>query len=173
MLTLIEKLEDYANLVTEIQDLVTRVGFKNDQLICQGRSSDTEDWHLGIGSINDLEHKDEDSYNNIFPSLENTTIAKYIKRYNGFRSRIMNITPRHCYTIHRDPTPRVHIPIVTNRDCWMVWPYSKEIQHMPVGYSYWTDTRKHHTFLNGGQANRIHLVICISATDPKNVIANP
>ena len=54
MLTVIEKLEDYANLVTEIQDLVTRVGFKNDQLICQGRSSVTDDWHLGIGSINDL-----------------------------------------------------------------------------------------------------------------------
>lgn len=159
--TTLEKLPDYQELVAEVQSLVERVGFKNDQLICQGRATDQEDWHLGIGTIYDLEHKDEDSYVNIFPSLENSVIAKYIKRYNGFRTRIMNMVPRRCYSVHRDPTPRVHIPIVTNREAWMVWPFDKECVRMPVGYSYWADTTKHHSFLNGGTEARIHIVICV------------
>jgi len=173
IISTIERLPDYAALVSEVQELIARVGFANNQLICQGRSSDTEDWHLGTGSIYELEHKDEDSYSNIFPSLEGTLIAKYIKRYGGFRTRIMNMNPRHCYSVHRDPTPRVHIPIVTNRECWMIWPFNKECERMPVGNAYWTDTTKHHTFINSGLEDRIHMVICVNATKPEDAILVP
>lgn len=167
--TLISKVEiipDYKELLTEVQTLIEKVGFKNDQIICQGRTTDAEDWHLGIGSIVDLEHKDEDSYCNIFPSLAGSLIEKYIKKYGGFRTRIMNVTPRHCYSVHRDPTPRIHIPLITNKECWMVWPFNKETQRMPMGYSYWTDTTKWHTFMNCGKEPRIHIVMCVNDVEP-------
>lgn len=173
MSTLISRLEvikDHAQLVAEVQDLIAKVGFKTDQIICQGRSTDQEDWHLGIGSIYDLEHKDEDSYVNIFPSLAGTLIEKYIKRYNGFRTRIMNVQQRHCYSVHRDPTPRIHIPLITNPNCWMVWPFNKDCQRMSAMHSYWTDTTKHHTFMNAGTEPRIHIVMCVSDKEPTALI---
>lgn len=170
LISRIEVLPDYAALIAEVQGLVDRVGFKIDQIICQGRSTDTEDWHLGTGSILDLEHKDEGSYSNIFPSLSGSIIEKYIKRYGGYRTRIMNVAPRRCYSVHKDPTPRIHIPIVTNKECWMCWPFDKEAQRMQVGYSYWTDTTKWHTFMNCGKEPRIHIVMCVSDLTLESVI---
>jgi hypothetical protein len=171
LISRIEQIQDYTELVKEVQDIVEKVDFKIDQIICQGRESDAEDWHLGTGRIDELEHKDEDSYINVFPSLSGTIIEKYIKKYNGYRTRILQVRQRHCYSVHRDPTPRIHIPIVTNRDCWMVWPFDKEAQRLPPGFAYWTDTTKFHSFMNGGTASRIHIVMCVADTDPNALIA--
>lgn len=167
----IEPILDLKELTAQVQELVAKVGFKSNQIICQGRTTDVEDWHLGVGRIYELEHKNEDEYTNIFPSLAGTVLEKYIKRYNGFRTRIMTVPPRHCYSVHRDPSPRIHIPLITNKECWMVWPYDKENVKMPAQFSYWADTTKHHTFLNGGEEDRIHIVMCINDTTPDSVIS--
>ena len=171
LISRLEHLPDYPELVTEVQAIVDKVGFNTDQIICQGRNFDVEDWHLGVGRIDELEHKDEDSYNIVFPSLAGTLIEKYIKKYNGYRTRILQVRQRHCYSVHRDPTPRIHIPITSNRDCWMVWPFDKEAQRMPPGFAYWTDTTKYHSFMNGGTEGRIHIVMCVAETDPEAIIA--
>jgi len=171
LISRIEHLPDYDALAKEVQDIIDKVGFDVDQIICQGRASDAEDWHLGTGRIDELEHKNEDEYVNVFPSLAGSLIEKYIKKYNGYRTRILQVRQRHCYSVHKDPTPRIHIPITTNRDCWMMWPFDKEAQRMPPGFSYWTDTTKYHSFMNGGTAGRIHIVMCISEAESESIIA--
>lgn len=69
--------------------------------------------------------------------------------------------PRKCYSVHQDPTPRLHIPIITNEHCWMVWPKDQFCVHLNEGYVYWTNTQKYHSFLNGGTEDRIHIVMCV------------
>ena len=166
----LEKITDFNLLVEEVQDLIKRVGLSENQIICQGREQDGEDWHLGTGSLLELEHKEEDTYKYIFPSLKGTVLEKYIKKYNGYRTRIMNVSPRNCYSIHRDPTPRIHIPIVTNKDAWMVWPHYNECHHMGLGYTYWADTTKFHSFMNAGVEDRIHIIMCVNAMHPKLIV---
>ena len=62
--------------------------------------------------------------------------------------------------LHRDPEPRLHIPIITNPGCLMV--IDNVAKHMPADGSVWiTNNTKYHNAFNGGEENRIHLVACV------------
>ncbi len=68
--------------------------------------------------------------------------------------------PRSTLSWHRDPEPRLHIPIVTNPGCLMV--IDKTAHHMPADGSVWvTNNLKYHNAFNGGEENRVHLVACV------------
>jgi len=155
----LEKIDYFKQLQEEILELISKVEFKNNQIICQGLSTDSSDWHTGIGRLEELEDKREQEYNVLNPALIGTCLETIINTYSGFRTRIMSMPPRHCYSIHNDPTPRIHIPIVTNPQAWMIWPFHNECHRMLIGNIYWTDTTKPHTFMNGDMKNRIHIVI--------------
>ena len=61
---------------------------------------------------------------------------------------------------HRDPEPRLHIPIITNPGSIMV--IDNVAKHMPADGSVWiTNNTKYHNAFNGGEENRIHLVACV------------
>lgn len=109
----IEKIVNFDKLKSEVLEIVENIGFKDNQIILQSRS-DVEDWYTGIGSIDQLDEKDETLYCNIHKSIENTEIARIIKKYNGYRARIIALTSRKCYSVHADYSPRIHIPITTN-----------------------------------------------------------
>tara|TARA_B110000259_G_scaffold184377_1_gene231310 strand:- start:759 stop:1151 length:393 start_codon:yes stop_codon:yes gene_type:complete len=79
-------------------------------------------------------------------------------KYGMYNSRIMALRCKECYSWHRDTTPRVHFPLITNNNCLFI---SEETAFsMPVGSAYWVDTRKHHTALNGNRGDyiRYHIV---------------
>jgi hypothetical protein len=161
---IVEKLEpipEIDQLIQEVSKLVEKHGIKNNQLMLQGIEPEIEDWEQGIGSLYNLKIKTEASYKHIFPSIRDSVLAHYINRYKGFRTRIMNMNPRSCYSVHSDPTPRIHIPIKTNDQTWMVWPKHNQCHQMAVGSSYFTDTTLPHTFMNCSLEQRIHIVICI------------
>jgi len=64
-----------------------------------------------------------------------------------------------CYTYHQDPTKRIHIPLITNENCFMV--IEDEIYRYPAeGDYYLVDTTKRHTFVNASFEERIHIVGC-------------
>lgn len=155
--------DPFDKLRSEVLSLTDNLGEDHTQIICQTIEKDSIDWFTGIGSIYDLEHKDEHLYVNLNLNLKNTTIEYLINRFNGFRTRIMIMPPKTCYSVHSDPTPRIHIPIVTNTQSWMVWPMQSECHHLQERLIYWTDTTKNHTFFNGGMQNRIHLIMCVKA----------
>ena len=56
------------------------------------------------------------------------------------------------YSYHVDSSPRVHIPLITNEMCFFI--LEKQMFNLPVGKSYWIDTRKGHTALNGSNPRR-------------------
>lgn len=158
----LEKIVDFDKFKDEVLLIIKNIGFKDNQIILQSKS-DVEEWHTGIGSIDQLEDKDETLYCNLHKSIEHTEIAKIIKKYNGYRARIMFLEPRKCYSVHADYSPRIHIPIETNDQCWMLWPHDNHCTRMPVEYAYFTDTSKPHTFLNGSlNKGRIHLIFCVN-----------
>ena len=68
--------------------------------------------------------------------------------------------PRSTLSWHRDPEPRLHIPIITNQGCRMV--IEDVSRHMPADGSVTiTNNIKYHNFFNGGEQSRIHLVACM------------
>ena len=165
MLKILRKLENFDLLKKEVLDLTERIGFQGpykNQIICQSLNSDVEDWGTGIGRIEELEEQEERKYQYIQPSLKGTEIEKIINEFSAFRARIMVMQPKACYSVHSDPTPRIHIPIVSNSGCWMMWPTNQVCRRLPTGILYWADTTNLHTFINGGDKPRIHLVMCVN-----------
>jgi hypothetical protein len=63
-------------------------------------------------------------------------------------------------SFHKDPEPRIHIPIITNPGALMI--VENFAGHIKAnGDAYFVDTRKYHTALNGGSHDRIHMVATI------------
>jgi len=109
-----------------------------------------------------LEPVDEAAYTEICPEFKDTYFEEV---YNILKSnfgkigrvRILMKPPRSCLSWHRDPEPRIHVPIITNEGCKMV--IEDESFHMPAnGSAYITDNTKYHNFFNGSEIDRVHLV---------------
>ena len=82
------------------------------------------------------------------------------KNFKIGRVRILLKEPRSTLSWHRDPEPRLHIPIITNPGCRMV--IENVAKHLPADGSLTiTNNLKYHNFFNGGEQNRIHLVACV------------
>lgn len=76
------------------------------------------------------------------------------------RTRIMRVTGRKCYSWHRDLTPRVHVPLITTNDNFMV--VGPLAHHLTIGLAWWVDTTKWHTAMNCSLEDRYHLVMEVS-----------
>jgi hypothetical protein len=155
------KVENFQILLKEIENIIQKVGFEKNQIICQSLENNPDQWHLGVGSIEELAEKEELKYNQLNNALVGSYLEEIIKKHNAYRTRIMLMPPRQCYSIHADPSKRIHIPIITNSHCWMVWPKNSACHQMTIERAYITDTTQPHTFINGGLEDRIHLVMCV------------
>jgi len=113
---------------------------------------------------------DESAYSEIYPEFHNTYVAEVIDELRARmpigRARLLGKASYNCNSWHRDPEPRIHIPIVTNPGALFV--INHHVTHLPAdGSVYFTDTRAYHTALNGGAEERLSLVaaIALPATD--------
>ena len=107
---------------------------------------------------------DESSYTELVPEFKNTYFKEVIEalssKYKLGRIRILLKKPRSTLSWHRDPEPRLHIPIITNPGCLMV--INNVAKHLPADGSVWvTNNTKYHNAFNGGEENRVHLVACV------------
>jgi hypothetical protein len=107
---------------------------------------------------------DETKYTEIAPEFKNTYFEEVYnllkKKFKLGRVRILLKEPRSTLSWHRDPEPRLHIPIITNLGCKMV--IEDVAKHMPADGSVTiTNNTKYHNFFNGGEQDRIHLVACV------------
>ena len=117
----------------------------------------------GNEAIRDINIKEEE-YSEFVAEYENTYFKevydKLSLKYKLGRVRILLKQPRSTLSWHRDPEPRLHIPIITNPGCIMV--IDNVASHMPADGSVWiTNNTKYHNAFNGGEENRIHLVACV------------
>jgi len=104
---------------------------------------------------------EEHLYTEFIPKYENTYFKEVYEtltsRFKLGRVRLLLKQPRSCLSWHRDPEPRLHVPIVTNLGCRMV--IGDECRHMPADGSVWiTNNTVYHNFFNGGEQNRVHIV---------------
>ena len=78
-----------------------------------------------------------------------------------YRTRVLRLKPSQCYSYHRDPTKRIHIPLITNIKSFLI--IDKEAIHLPAdGNHYLIDTIQKHTAINASpehlKEDRIHIV---------------
>ncbi len=107
---------------------------------------------------------DESKYTEFLDEYKNTYFKvvydELSKKYKLGRVRLLLKEPRSTLSWHRDPEPRLHIPIYTNPGAIMVIDHIAK--HMPADGSVWiTNNRKYHNAFNGGEENRVHLVACV------------
>ena len=107
---------------------------------------------------------DESKYTEFVDEFKNTYFKEVYdqltKKFKLGRMRLLLKEPRSTLSWHRDPEPRLHIPIITNKGCRMV--IEEVCRHMPADGSVTiTNNTKYHNFFNGGEQNRIHLVACV------------
>ena len=78
------------------------------------------------------------------------------KSYRG----LIVVSPPGTYVQPHTDIPskyKIHIPIVTNRDC--VWILDEGEWHMPAGKAYLLDTEFLHGTINRGSTDRVHVIL--------------
>jgi len=143
-------------------------GLSDSQQLTEGTQSLVFDWSSYDPSIHETVPRrpvilDESDFNVVCDLFKNTYIEELIdnltaKYTSVFRGRFMLLNYKTCLSMHHDDTPRIHIPIITNPDCFMV--LDKTIITMEVGKAYAVNTRYPHTAINAGKKDRIHLIFC-------------
>ena len=111
----------------------------------------------GEGKLNNLNFLEKDF--NVF-AYDLPYTNSIIHELGMYRTRLMNMKPKTCYSYHWDPTKRMHIPLITNENNFFV--IDDEVSRYPADGSYYLiDTTKKHTFVNASFENRLHIVGCV------------
>lgn len=110
------------------------------------------------------ERVDEFAFTEFVPMFRDTYflyVWETLKRLAPIgRTRVLSKGLYNCNSWHRDPEPRIHIPIISNPGSLFV--VNHHVTHLPAdGSVYFTDTRGYHTALNGGETNRVHVVAAL------------
>ena len=114
------------------------------------------------------ERIDESRYSEFVKLFEDTYFKEMYdaitEKFKLGRVRLLWKLPRTTLSWHRDPEPRLHIPIVTNFGARMC--IENEVHHMPADGGVWiTDNTKYHNAFNGGEEDRVHLVATVLDCD--------
>ena len=108
---------------------------------------------------------DESAFSEFNPAFQGTYFEhvheELSRRFPIGRTRILSKGLYNCNSWHRDPEPRLHIPLVSNPGSLFV--VNHHVTHLPAdGSVYFTDTRGYHTAFNGGDHHRVHLVAALA-----------
>ena len=181
----IEKLSlrfDIGKLKEALADALSHTGFKGDLDAGFGAFSLTRRPGVEIETPNDLsglfftrvdesyeevrreEVVDEFKFTELVPAFRGTYFEhvhdELTKRFPIGRMRVLSKGLYNCNSWHRDPEPRLHIPIITNPGSLFI--VNHHATHLPAdGSVYFTDTRGYHTALNGGESHRVHIVAAL------------
>ena len=175
----VNKLQEALTQILKIKKYDTANKVKNFAAIClnqiPGKPESTKGnnargvyWtkpdHLGNEVVRD-KNLDETLYTEFVEDFNHTYFKEvYETLSSNFklgRVRILLKEPRSTLSWHRDPEPRLHVPIVTNPGCMMV--IENVAKHLPAnGSVFITNNVKYHNAFNGGEKNRVHLGACLT-----------
>ncbi|MFD0917683.1 hypothetical protein ACFQ14_14870 [Pseudahrensia aquimaris] len=107
---------------------------------------------------------DESRFTEFVPAFAGTYFehvhTELTRRFEIGRMRVLSKGQYNCNSWHRDPEPRLHIPILSNPGSLFI--VNHHVTHLPAdGSVYFTDTRGYHTALNGGESHRVHVVAAL------------
>ncbi|MEM7209632.1 MAG: hypothetical protein AAF434_17570 [Pseudomonadota bacterium] len=111
---------------------------------------------------------DEFAFSELVPKFKGTYFEhvhqELSKRFPIGRMRVLSKGLYNCNSWHRDPEPRLHIPVVSNPGSLFV--VNNHCTHLPAdGSVYFTDTRGYHMAMNGGLHERVHIVAALPIKD--------
>ena len=174
----IVKLHEALNEVLKIKNYDTAGGISHFGAIClnqipgkpdsiKGNNARGVFWtkpdHTGKEAKRD-QAINESEYTEFIKDFEKTyfkeVYEKLSAKFKLGRVRILLKEPRSTLSWHRDPEPRLHVPIITNPGSIMV--IDEVAKHLPADGTAWiTNNTKYHNAFNGGEENRVHLVACV------------
>ena len=174
----IVKLQEGLNEVLKIKNYDTAGGISHFGAIClnqipgkpdsiKGNNARGVFWtkpdHTGKEAKRD-QAINESEYTEFIKDFEKTyfkeVYEKLSAKFKLGRVRILLKEPRSTLSWHRDPEPRLHVPIITNPGSIMV--IEEVAKHLPADGTAWiTNNTKYHNAFNGGEENRVHLVSCV------------
>ena len=139
----------------------------NDENSIKGNNIRGKYWTIADESGKEVSRDidiDESNYTQLVPEFQDTYFKEVYetltKKFKLGRVRLLLKEPRSTLSWHKDPEPRLHIPIITNLGCSMV--IENIAKHLPADGSVTiTNNTKYHNFFNGGEQDRIHLVACV------------
>lgn len=153
---------------------MTKWGVEN-QIGLSYRKGAADIWKDCIGSLYNREtgidiadERDFTELNSKIPVYLKTKLEELatIENIKLGRIRFMRLMPKAGLTVHTDTSVRYHFVLKTNPNAYIAHTFnagniSALCFHMPAdGNFYKVDTTKPHFVYNGGQEERIHLVIC-------------
>lgn len=128
----------------------------DEQISLQG-TKDNLDPFFGTGKFDEKYKIDMKETDFTIPLFNIPYINSIIKELKMYRTRVMNLKFKTCYSYHKDLSKRIHIPIKTNKNCFII--IDKKVEHLPADGNYHiVDTTQYHTAVNASWENRIHLV---------------
>ncbi len=139
----------------------------NDKISVEGHNLRGKYWTIADETGKEVSRDidiDESKYTELIPEFEDTYFKEVYdtlkSKFKLGRIRLLVKGPRSTLSWHKDPEPRLHIPIITNKGCMMV--IENIAKHMPAdGTVTITNNIKFHNFFNGGEQARVHLVACV------------
>lgn len=150
---------DVDKILKEYQDLEPKLEWLEDHNTKQCCLQYAENRHSLIEGCG-TPHIDEMLYSTCNNLILDSIFEKIIKKYNLYRTRFMWVRSRRCYSLHRDFSQRIHIPLITNPSAMFVFK-DTGIHHLEIGNVYKIDTTKVHSFANFGNHDRLHIIGCI------------
>ena len=174
---------NFESMRASVYNIIDSVGWSDrNQIGLNYRLGAVDTWRDAVGSLRHTNSKESDfnQFNNI-PSylMEQLEILKAHHNFTFGRIRIMRMLPRAGLSVHRDHETRFHYVIDTNPKAYFLHTRPNcleviqsntihseqtslgEYYHLPAdGRWYHVDTREIHTVYNGGDIDRIHIVVC-------------
>lgn len=173
---------DITKLRAALQQCLLRTQFKGDLASGFGAFSLTRRPGVEVETPNDLSGlfytRVDDSYNEVQREevVDESAFTEFVPTFADTyfqtvweslceiapigRMRVLSKGLYNCNSWHRDPEPRLHIPIISNPGSLFV--VNHHVTHLPAdGSVYFTDTRGYHTAMNGGESNRVHIVAAL------------
>jgi hypothetical protein len=170
---------DLERVQREVLGILEHTHFHSEagQICLNHRPGAAAPYYDGVGSLWKIENGEhvrlaaETDFSQLHPDLRGTYIEEVIERTREFvgrpigRVRLMRLQPKSCLSFHRDSEVRVHLPIFTNEQCFMV--FRNGLFQIPAdGSLYATNTIQQHTAFNGHATDaRIHLVFSVESSD--------
>ena len=142
----------HVNVPLIIKELKFLLDGDEDQTMLQGIPGQINNY--GVGRISELTHSESEFTEVLY---DTPYLNSVLTEYGMSRTRLLLLRPGECYSYHRDPTKRIHIPIICDEFCLAV---IDDVVHRFVsdGPIHLIDTTRYHTFINAGEYDRYHIV---------------
>lgn len=144
---------DLDQMMDEIVPLIDSLGH-HQQIMLQS-TPNNKDFLYGTGRIDQYPEDEKEFTVPFWSSLEYTN--RIMADLGLFRTRLMFMR-KMVYSWHRDPSPRIHIPLISNTETNFMVVEDEVIRMKPDGSVYWVDTTLPHTYVNTSNDIRVHIV---------------